>query len=634
MQKPIDVLKLYWGHKNFRPLQEDIVDSVTAGYDTLALLPTGGGKSICFQVPGICLEGLTLVISPLIALMKDQVQNLMKRGIAAEAIYSGQHFRDIDRILENAVYGKYKFLYISPERLKTELFQARLGRMNIGLLAIDEAHCISQWGYDFRPPYLEIAEIRKKLPKVPIIALTATATPEVIIDIQDKLAFKNQKVFQKSFERANLTYVVLEEEAKETKLLDILNKVPGSSVVYVRNRRKTAEIANFLALRGIKADFYHAGLDPELRAEKQDAWISGLTRVIVATNAFGMGIDKPDVRTVVHLDIPDNIEAYFQEAGRAGRDEQKAFCVMLYNQKDLEMLDTTFEATYPDWEFVKQVYHSVGSYLHLATGGGIGNSYDFDLVDFIKTFKFDGFQTLAALKMLETEGWLGLTDAVFTAPQIALLVNAPKLYDLQMRDKDADLLIRAVSRIYGGLSSSATKINLKRIASLMKVDEAIVNKILQSLHNDLIIDYKPQKDKAQIFFLQDRLPKDYIAYDQKAFNFRKNRHKFRIEAIKSYIKSTDTCRSVALLSYFGETETKPCGKCDICGERNRQEPSKQEFEYFQKAILHLLAQRDSFTLNELMTHFKNNDLARVRYTLDYMITEGLIHSKGTTISKL
>ena len=415
---PNDILKQYWGFDSFRPLQEDIIQSVLDGKDTLALLPTGGGKSICFQVPALVKEGICIVISPLIALMKDQVYNLQKRGIAAVAIFSGMHYKDIDRILDNCIYGNTKLLYLSPERLTSDLVRERIKKMKVSLIAVDEAHCISQWGYDFRPPYLQIAEIREYLPKVPIMALTATATPEVVKDIQEKLEFKRGEVFQQSFLRENLAYVVLEEEGKMEKLFKVLTGVRGSGLVYVRNRRKTKEIAMFLKKYRITADYYHAGLTNEERSQKQEAWINDKIRIIVATNAFGMGIDKPDVRVVVHMDLPDSLEAYFQEAGRAGRDGQKSYAVLLYNQGDKLDLERRFELSFPPLKEVRLTYQALGSYLQLAVGSGEGESYDFDLVEFSRVYGFSTVKTFNCLKVLERAGWIALSESIYIIRQV------------------------------------------------------------------------------------------------------------------------------------------------------------------------------------------------------------------------
>ena len=449
-KSPLDILKQYWGYESFRPLQEDIIQSVLQGRDTLALLPTGGGKSLCYQIPALCRDGICIVVSPLIALMKDQVQQLQDRNISAVAVYAGMHYRDIDRVFDNCAHGHYKLLYLSPERLTTELARERIKRMRVNLLAVDEAHCVSQWGYDFRPPYLQIPEIREWLPGVPVLALTATATQPVVTDIQEKLAFKNQQVFFQSFARDNLSFAVVQEDAKDQKLLEILRKIPGCAVVYVRNRRRTKEIAQLLRQNRIAADYYHAGLNMEERSAKQDAWIRNKTRVIVATNAFGMGIDKPDVRLVVHMDLPDSLEAYYQEAGRGGRDGKRAFAVLLYNQADKQMLERSLELSFPDMPLIRQVYQALGHYYQLAVGGGEGQSFDFDIVHFCESFRLDAAKVLPCLQLLEQAGWLSLSESVFTPSALMIKVSKESLYDFQLKHPRFDPLLKTILRTYQG----------------------------------------------------------------------------------------------------------------------------------------------------------------------------------------
>ncbi|MEM1123394.1 MAG: ATP-dependent DNA helicase RecQ, partial [Bacteroidota bacterium] len=429
MKKPLDILKAHWAFEAFRPMQEEIIQAVLEGNDTLALLPTGGGKSICFQVPALVKEGICLVISPLIALMKDQVDNLQKRNIKAVAIYSGMNYTAIDRALDNCIYGDTKFLYVSPERLITDLAKARIAQMNVNLIAVDEAHCISQWGYDFRPPYLEIAKIRELHPKAPVLALTATATKEVVTDIQEKLAFPKPNLYQQSFERKNLSYVVLPESNKSQKLLEVVTNVKGAGIVYTRSRKNTKDLATFLKRNRIASDFYHAGLTTEQRNQKQEAWIQNQTRIMVATNAFGMGIDKPDVRSVVHMDLPDSLEAYFQEAGRAGRDGKKGYCVLLYEETDGQKLLLNYENAFPPMKVIRQVYRALGSYFSLAVGSGIGRSFDFDIGEFVNRFNFKILQAFHSLKMLQQAGWIVLTEAIFRKASIKIKVNREQLYD-------------------------------------------------------------------------------------------------------------------------------------------------------------------------------------------------------------
>jgi len=622
---PIDILRNYWGYDSFRPLQEEIIESVLAGRDTLALMPTGGGKSICFQVPALAQEGICIVISPLIALMKDQVQQLQNRNIAAVAVYSGMRYRDIDRLLDNCVYGNTKLLYLSPERLSTELARERIKRMNVSLIAVDEAHCISQWGYDFRPAYLEIAEAREWLPGVPVLALTATATPEVVTDIQDKLEFRAPNVLQKSFARPNLAYVVLNEEGKEEKLVDILRKVPGSGIVYVRSRRKTKEIAIMLRRRGIRADFYHAGLSPQERTEKQDAWVGNKTRIIVSTNAFGMGIDKPDVRTVVHLELPDSLEAYFQEAGRAGRDGKKAYATLLYNDYDRRNLERRFELSYPAMSEIGRVYRALGSYYQLATGSGRGQSFNFDIVDFTQNFQLDIVPTFNALKILEQAGWIALSDAVFQPASLRIKVSKDELYDYQLRNPRMDKVLKAVLRTYHGAFSNYLNLREAQLARFLKISDAELRQSFLKMKQDNIIDYQPQSDEPQLIFLQERADPDNLAIDQQLYIFRKNRHLERIKAAIHYAE-TPLCRSQQLLSYFGENDAPACGICDVCTGRNKAKLNREDFEKL-KCKIEMVLRREPLPLKEVVESFSPKWRERVIETLEYLLDEGVVRKE-------
>ena len=597
-------------------MQEEIIQSALDGKDTLALLPTGGGKSICFQVPALVQEGICIVISPLIALMQDQVENLKNRGIEAEAIYAGMHYKQIDRIFDNCIYGKTKFLYLSPERLMTDIARERIKKMNVNLIAIDEAHCISQWGYDFRPPYLQIADFRELLPKIPVIALTATATPEVVKDIQERLNFHKKNVFQKSFSRENLAYVVLDEEDKMGKLLDILRKVRGSGIVYVRNRRKTKEIAQFLLKNRVSADFYHGGLKNEERSQKQQNWIQNRTRIIVSTNAFGMGIDKPDVRVVVHLDLPDSLEAYFQEAGRAGRDGKKAYATLLYNDNNRLELEKQYEKAYPDFEFIKQVYQALGSYFQLATGGGLGESYDFDLIEFSKGFRFDLVKAFSALKILEKAGWIMLTEAIYTPSSIKILVNNEQLYDYQIRNKKLDILIKAILRSSQGAFNNYTKINEKQLAFSLKAKQSQVISALNLMQKDEIIDYQQQKEKPQLLFIKERVAINNLLIDQEQYAFLKNRQKIRIEKAVQYA-SSERCRSQMLLEYFGEKDAPECGQCDIDLGRNQVELTQEELKELGNFIYKIL-KKQPLSIQAIVRCFPSNRHKRVLKTIDYL----------------
>lgn len=622
MTQPVDILRQYWGHQTFRPNQESIIQSVLAGKDTLALLPTGGGKSICFQVPALCQEGICIVISPLIALMKDQVQNLQKKGVSALAIYAGMAYRDIDRLLDNCVLGEVKFLYLSPERLVSDLARERIKRMKVSLIAVDEAHCISQWGYDFRPPYLEIAQIREYFPQVPVIALTATATPEVVADIQVKLAFKNQQVFQSSFGRPNLAYIVRPSEAKEEQLVDILQKVPGSAVVYVRNRRRTKEIAQLLQKKRISADFYHAGLTPDERSSKQDAWVSSRTRVMVSTNAFGMGIDKPDVRTVVHMELPDNLEAYFQEAGRAGRDGLKSYAVLLYNQNDRRSLEFQYEQAFPSLDEARQVYRALGSYFQLALGGGQGECYDFDIAVFCQKFQLEAIKTFNCLKLLEQEGWISLSEAVFTPSTLLIKVDKERLYDYQLKNRDLDKVLKVILRSYQGVFSSYVSFSEKKLAEYCKISHEQLQRALQQMQQDQVIEYNPQKDKPQLSYLRERIDAAYLTFDIQLYNFRKSRHAERIQKAIAYAEEK-ICRSQQLLHYFGEKEAPTCGVCDVCLERKKQGLDGESFDRLRQKIERLLEQ-EALPVKELVDSFAPKMKEQVLEVLTFMQNEGML----------
>ena len=624
--KPIDVLQQYWGHAQFRPQQEAIIQSVLDGRDTLALLPTGGGKSVCFQVPALCQPGICIVISPLIALMKDQVQNLQKKGIPALAIYAGMAYRDIDRLLDNCVHGEIKFLYLSPERLVSDLARARIKQMKVNLIAVDEAHCISQWGYDFRPPYLEIAKIREYFPKIPVMALTATATPEVVKDIQEKLEFKDQNIFQSSFSRPNLAYIVRPSEAKEDQLIEILQKVPGSGVVYVRNRRRTKEIAQLLQKKRISADYYHAGLTPDERSAKQDAWVNGRTRVMVSTNAFGMGIDKPDVRTVVHLELPDSLEAYFQEAGRAGRDGKKSFAVLLYNSNDRRSLEYQYEQAFPSLDEARKVYRALGSFYQLALGGGQGESFDFDIATFAQNYSLEVIRVFNCLKLLEQEGLISLSEAVFTPSTLLIKVDKERLYDYQLKHRELDKVLKIILRSYQGVFSSYVSFSENKLAEYCKIPHELLQKNLLRMQQDEVIEYNPQKDKPQLSFLREREDANHLHFDTKLYNFRKNRHAERIKKALAYAEE-NICRSQQLLHYFGEKDAPACGVCDVCLERKKQGLDNEGFERLRQKITRLLSE-EALPVKELVDSFAPKMRQEVLETLAFLQQEGLIEEKN------
>jgi len=620
--KPVDILKEKWGHDAFRPLQEEIIQSVLDGKDTLALLPTGGGKSICFQVPALAKEGICIVVSPLIALMKDQVDNLKKRNINAIAIYSGMRYADIDRALDNCIYGNVKFLYLSPERLITDLARARIAQMKVNLIAVDEAHCISQWGYDFRPPYLEIADIRELHPKVPVLALTATATTQVVTDIQEKLNFSIPNLFQKSFERKNLTYVVLKEANKYKKLLEIVHNVKGTGIIYTRSRKQTKEVAEYLRRNNVRADFYHAGLNQPQRILKQEAWMNNRSRIMVCTNAFGMGIDKPDVRSVIHFDLPNSLEAYFQEAGRAGRDEQKAYCVLLYEDKDGEILRRSYENAFPPMKLIKQVYRALGSYFQLAVGAGVGRSFDFDIGAFIQRYNLKAIPTYNSLKILSQAGWLVLSETIFRPSSIRIKVNREVLYDYQLKQPKMDKVIKWVLRLYPASLNHFTAFQESKIINKVGGSKSDLTKALQKLVQDKIIDYEAQKDKPQLIYLKERVDADNLAIDMVLYNFRKKRY---FENVNNAIEYAETprCRSRQLLKYFSEADAPLCGTCDVCIGRTKSDVDEQAYERY-KVKIQRLVKREKLSPEEVSTAFGNKRVEQVEQILQYLIDEGFV----------
>ncbi len=621
MNSPLSILQQYWGYPSFRPLQEDIIRSVLEGFDTLALLPTGGGKSICYQVPALCREGLCLVISPLIALMKDQVSQLLRRGIPAAAVYSGMSAREIDITLENACQGAYKLLYLSPERLQTDMALTRIARMSVNLLAVDEAHCVSQWGYDFRPPYLQIAGFRRQvLPHTPLLALTATAPPDVVRDIQEKLDFRTHRVFQQSFERKNLSYSVLYEARKPAKVLDILKRVPGSGLIYVRNRKLAREVALFLQKENIRADFYHAGLSPQERHQKQEDWIQGRTPIMVCTNAFGMGIDKPDVRVVVHLSPPDSLEAYFQEAGRAGRDGKKSYAVLLYVPSDADHLRHQWEQSYPDVEEVRRVYQALGSYTKVAVGAGRGESFAFDFQHFCTVYRLQQAPAYAALRVLEHDGWIALSDAAQMLPQVRIVVGREVLYEYQLRHPLADRVIQTLLRVYAGIQREYREVSLPTLAHYAKMEPAAVERALGAAHQAGIVDYQPPTQQAMLTFLQERVAAENATLDVKRLTFLKQRAQQRVEAVIRYAE-TRSCRSRQLLAYLGQPDAPPCGICDICTGRNTAELSARAFEKIKEQIFSLLGAYPQ-PLHQLLEAFPSPQQAQAATVLQHLLTEG------------
>ena len=609
-----NILKQYWGYDSFRPLQEDIILSVLEGRDTLALLPTGGGKSICFQVPALVKCGLCIVISPLIALMKDQVEHLRARHIKAGAIYSGMRISEIQATIDNCLFDpEYRFLYVSPERLQTENFKVNFERMPISMIAVDEAHCISQWGYDFRPPYLEIAQIRKIFPEVPVLALTATATPEVVKDIQLRLDFKTENVFQKSFKRSNLTYFVVNEEDKNSRMLRIMNRYPGSGIVYVRNRKHTAETAEFLRQNGISADYYHAGLDPRERDRKQQSWMRGETRVMVSTNAFGMGIDKPDVRFVVHIDLPDTLEAYFQEAGRAGRDEKPSVAILLYDNYDVAQLKRNFTFTFPELDRVREVYRELCQFFHIELGTGQNKVFPFSMEEHARTVNMNAAQYFNALKLLNNIGVILVSEHLREKSELQFRLNGDQLLQFQKEKPDFEPIITTILRSYTGVFNQYTNIDERLLANRLDISEEVVVEQLKQLRTEKILSDQPQSNIPLIVFLKDRIDEKYLYFDKKIYDFRKEKAEERLAAVENYVKTDNVCRSQLLLQYFGEWDSTPCGECDVCRRNEIHRVRNTDFELISREIQDLQQQgkNPKEILSELSKKYEEPQIVKV-----------------------
>ena len=621
MNKYQEILKQYWGYDSFRDLQEEIITSIGEGKDTLGLMPTGGGKSITFQVPALAQSGLCIVITPLIALMKDQVQNLRKRGIKALAIYSGMTRQEIVTALENCIFGDYKFLYISPERLDTEIFRTKLRSMKVSMITVDESHCISQWGYDFRPAYLKIAEIRELLPGVPVLALTATATPEVVKDIQSRLNFREENVFRMSFERKNLAYIVRKTDNKTGELLHILKRIDGSAIIYVRNRRRTKEITELLMQEGITADFYHAGLDNAVKDLRQKRWQNGEIRVMVATNAFGMGIDKPDVRIVLHIDLPDSPEAYFQEAGRAGRDGLKAYAVILYAKSDKMTLHKRVADTFPEKEYILQVYEHLQYYYQMAMGDGFQCIREFNLEEFCRKFKYFPVPVDSALKILTQAGYLEYTDEQDNASRILFTIRRDELYKLREMGTEAETLIQTILRSYTGVFTDYAYISEDTLAIRTGLTRQQIYNILVTLAKRRIVDYIPHKKTPYIIYTRERLELRYLHIPASVYEERKARYEARIKAMEEYVTSESVCRSRMLLRYFGEKNEHNCKQCDVCLNRHETDCLPEDsFREMRKQILELLARKSlppAGIANAIEA--EREDISRV---IQYLLEEG------------
>ena len=615
------ILQQYWGYPSFRPLQEDIVDSVMAGKDTLALLPTGGGKSICFQVPAMVMEGLCLVITPLIALMKDQVAHLVEKGIPAAAIYSGMHPDALELAYNQAAFGRLKFLYVSPERLQTNAFIEALRKMKVCLLAVDESHCISQWGYDFRPPYLKIADIRPYMPKTPVLALTATATAKVVDDIQLRLGFKQKNVFQSSFERKNVTYNVIHEADKYGVLrrkLEAMNE--GSAIVYVRNRKRTQVIADWLNSVGISATFYHAGLDAKTRDQRQDLWMKGKVKVIAATNAYGMGIDKPDVRLVIHMDLPDSIEAYFQEAGRAGRDLKPSEAFLLVSPADIQKLYENLSQSFPELERIKLIYNALGNYFNIPVGAGENVSYPFVIMDFANRYGFNVVEVFHTLKILEKEGFLVLSDSFDEPSKVMIKASRDDIYGFQVNNPKYSELIKCMLRSLPGVMTDFVRINEETLARKAGLTADMIAEQLKKLESYNFLSYSPRNDKPQLLFLSEFVDAKHFGLSRENYYDRKKDAEARVKAVVDFVNNDEECRSVQLLRYFNEKTKKSCGRCDVC---MRKVDNRVPYNKIEEKVLSVMSETAQ-SMKDVLVKCSEFEESKVLDAIRFLVDNGVL----------
>ena len=617
------ILIKYWGHTNFRPMQEEIIQSVLAMKDTLALLPTGGGKSVCFQIPCLMQDGICVIISPLISLMKDQVEHLKSKGLKSVAITSGMSKNEVDVALGNCIYGNYKFLYLSPERLQNKMVQERIRQMNVNLITVDEAHCISEWGYDFRPSYLHIAEIREVIPNVPILALTATATDDIIDDIQEKLLFSEKHLLQSSFVRENLSYVVINTENKKTKLVKILNHFKSSAIVYVGSRKETKEITQLLRTHNISSDYYHAGLDMDIRNQKQEKWTHNEIRIMVATNAFGMGIDKENVRVVVHINTPTSLEAYFQEAGRAGRDGKLAYAILLTNKSDVIDLNRFVLSQFPSVQEIRDCYQKIADYFHIAVDTAEGESFEFDINDFCERYNLKTYKTYNILKYLEKEEFIKLTDSIHSPSKLHFIVDNTELYRFQVANVHYDSFIKLLLRSYSGLFENYVTINEQTLSSRFNSPPTQVVDLLEKLQQLEILKYLPRTNAPKLIFTKNRAEVSTIRISEEILEKRKKLKKQKMESIIAYTENSTICQTQQLLEYFGEENNYKCGQCDVCVERNKLDISDLEFEKIKKYLQNILSEKAMIS-SEIINPITDVREEKVLKVLQWLLDNGKI----------